>query len=634
MGAEILKQTVGLAGAGISGAGTAAMAAGGALSMIPGPAMAVGAGLTIVGSVLGLVGSGLSKTASAVLPFLQAELEKNIGAFQSLSSSGAMFAGGLGEMIQTAGHATLTLQQLDNIVKNNRESLSALGEGTTGGAKRLSSALAVGGDSFRKQMLNMGFSVEEQGSLVSETMASMRQSSGKLMANDATIIDQTKKYAENLRIVSSITGEDAKKKQQLIQQQNIQLGVQQKLAALGTGDEADKQRAAFTRAQANMSELQIKALNEMIVSGGSIVTPELAATVAQMPSLGASLTEMHSLFNQGALDEEKTRTIQAARGEAIKQEMLAQTGLGLAGIAKVGGMAEAIAVSMGNELEFRNKFTPEAQAAVALAAKKQAETDDEQTKKMNDAILATQKAMMETQKAVLDTGIMTGYSASVANATTAMLGMIEAFRKEISKITGQKEDKPEVDTAPTTTSRRRRTLERLGEGLDGVAPPTPAPIPPIPPPATPIQPQEDNRSFLQKALGMSARGRNAPLSEEIAKFAKGGIIDGPSTGTLAMLHGKEIVMPLPTNFDISDLLKQAENQMAATGGSIIDPQLAQMMAMFGDDLKTSTSTQKISLDTDQQIAALMQSLNTKFDDMIDHMREVVANTDRTARGVA
>jgi hypothetical protein len=342
---------------------------------------------------------------------------------------------------------------------------------------------------------------------------------------------------------------------------------------------------------------------------------------------------MHSLFNQGALDEETTRTIQAARGEAIKQEMLAQTGLGLAGIAKVGGMAEAIAVSMGNELAFRNKFTPEAEAAAKKDAEAQKNTVDKQTQKMTDAILATQEAMMKTQKAVLDTGIMTGYSASVAGATTAMLDMIKAFRKEISKITDKKED---VDTAPTTTSRRRRTLERLGEGLDSNAPNPPQPPQPPqvqPPPAPPTQPQEDNRSFLQKALGMSARGRNAPLSEEIAKFAKGGIIEGPSTGTLAMLHGKEIVMPLPTNFDISDLLKQADNQIAATG-SIIDPQLAQMMAMFGDDMKTSTNTQKISLDTDQQIATLMRSLNTKFDDMIDQMREVVANTDRTARGVA
>jgi uncharacterized protein YcfJ len=642
MGAEILKQTVGLAGAGMTTAGTAAGAAGTAMTASSNKyAKGIGVALQGVGLAAGIAGAALSKTATAILPFLQTELEKNIGSFQSLSSSGAMFAGGMSEMIRVAGQGGLTLQQFDNVVKNNRESLSALGEGTTGGAKRLTSALAVGGDSFRKQMLNMGFSVEEQGSLVSETMASMRQSSGKLMANDATIIDQTKKYADNLRIVSDITGEDAKKKQQLIQQQNIQLGVQQKLAALGTGDEADKQRAAFTRAQANMSELQIKALNEMIVSGGSIVTPELAATVAQMPSLGASLTEMYSLFNQGALDEEKTRTIQAARGEAIKQEMLAQTGLGLAGIAKVGGMAEAIAVSMGNELAFRNKFTPEAQAAAELAAKKRKEEDDKLTTAATDAILKTQEAMMKTQQAIMDTGVITGYAKSIDTVTSGLIAGIDTFRKEMAKSA----DTDSADSKEKSDVTGRAIGGVAGSIIGGAVGSLGGPIGTVAGSIIGGYIGDVLGGITSRNLGSMSTVKQAPgtLSAEeeqsltpnfIPQFAKGGIIDGPSTGTLAMLHGKEIVMPLPTNFDISDLLKQADNQMAATGGSIVDPQMAQMMAMFSDGMLTSSSTQKISLDTDQQIAALMQSLNTKFDDMIDHMREVVANTDRTARGVA
>jgi hypothetical protein len=116
------------------------------------------------------------------------------------------------------------------------------------------------------------------------------------------------------------------------------------------------QRAKIKNAQLNMSDLQRQAFDEMLATGGNILSPELAATMAQMPNLQASVEEMYRASQEGTLDDNKVRQIQAERGEAMKQEMLSAQSLGLAGIAGVGGMAQKIAENMGKELEFRNRY--------------------------------------------------------------------------------------------------------------------------------------------------------------------------------------------------------------------------------------------------------------------------------------
>ena len=83
----------------------------------------VGAGLEVVGFAAEALGKTLRTVADNVLPLLHRQLEINIAAFQGLSSSGAVFQGGLQSMINNAANAGLTLQQLDVVVKTNKESL-------------------------------------------------------------------------------------------------------------------------------------------------------------------------------------------------------------------------------------------------------------------------------------------------------------------------------------------------------------------------------------------------------------------------------------------------------------------------------------------------------------------------------
>ena len=719
MGANILQQSASLAGGAISGAGAAAGAAGGALSMFrSGPLRTVGLGLTVLGSAAGLVGAGLTKTASAVLPFLQAELEKNIGAFQGLSSSGALFAGGLGEMIRVAGQGGLTLAQMSSVVKNNTESLALMGGGVATGTKRLSAALEAGGGDFRKKLLNLGYTVEEQAGLIAETAGDMRRA-GRDMRNvtPKELVEQSEKYATNLRVLADISGEDAKKLKDKARAELAQIGVQAEITK--------RTRAGDTGAVARFQSVQ-----ELAASSGKLVNDAARQLLGQGQLLGETATQFSLFgpagdeFQKTVLDIKNDTTLAPAEATAKMNDALAKLnesaknndslnailGAGIeAGVANIAAFGQAL----GEMVEKTNKFTEGGAEAARIAAENQKSTLDKQTQAATDVILKTQEAMMKTQQAIMDTGIMTGYATAVSTATDALIKMVDAFRKEfggatVADTTKAKDESaktgeaigqtvgtvaggaiggiigslggpvgtavgvaaggylgevlggiagkfigstlggtvkesiaapppmPKTDATLPENSRRRQTLERLGEGLDSNAPNLPPPTPPTPT-TTPTQPQVDNRSFLQKTFGLSALGRNAPVDSTVTATPKPP--SGPATGTPAMLNGKNMTVPLPDNFDISKLsndeLRNLTTAAEASGlGSELSAKIDAIATAMQAPNTESKATQQKTLETDQQIAALMQAMNGKFDDMIDHMREVVSNTDRTARGVA
>lgn len=431
MSAAALEGAVGAAGAGVGLLGTGLTAGGQALGNFGNKYVkAAGKSLEVFGSAASIAGSAISAVGQKVLPFLQAELTKNIDAFQSLSSSGAMFAGGLTEMVQTAGRAGLTLTQLDNVVKNNKDSLSGLGESLTGGAKKLSSVLETGGKGFKKELLDMGFAVEEQAGLVADTMRSMRQSGSALTASNPEILAQTKKYAENLRIVSDITGEDAKKKMEEIKKQNQRLAFQQAISDLTEG-----QRTALERAQLNMSGLQKEAFQQMVAMHGAITDPELAAAVAQTPALKQSLDEMYSKFKDKTLDETGVRDIQDKYGAQIKEQLMAQTGIAQAGIANIGGLIGGIEKRYGDELEFRNRFTESARKQAEQGTAGQAEGKDPLQNAMTKMIADNQAMLISTQNAILKSEVMTSYAELSSKVTTELTKMIDAVANNITPTT-------------------------------------------------------------------------------------------------------------------------------------------------------------------------------------------------------
>jgi len=601
---DALKET----GSAVSGLGNTTSKAGKAMKIF-------GGALEVGGFVLSFFGKGLSELAKSAIPILNAELEKTFNSFLQISASGAIFTNGLNGMINSATASYLTLDEFSDVIKSNSEILAKSGLGVAAAATQIgnvSIALRRGG--LDRQLYNLGFTYKEQAELVAETMALMRQSGGRLTASDAVVAEQTQKYAENLRIIASITGEDAKSKIKAAQEAANELAFQQKLAGM---DETT--RAGTIEAMASMSDIQRKAFMEQVVFGTQI-TRETAYAVNNIAGLGESVNAYVQAFNDRTISAQKSLEIQNQFGGTIKNALLQEQDLARAGMANI-DVAKSLTDAFGKELQFRNKFTEDATAAAARNVTAIEEGGGGKLQKsMFDAAEAARDLKMAIQSELLGKeGAIFSYASVVKEANQTILDAIKALKKE----------KGIPESGGTTTTENQTFLgpyfKQLGEtfawlkenqaiskGLYGGAA------------------AAQLAAAVSAPAAVSGIGAAAPVSAEAVAavlggagfvaslfgYADGGIASGPTSGYLAKLHGTEAVLPP----DLTDMLVSS-----ATTSSP-----AQIVEAYNNLQSTTNQHLNATQDTNE----LLSMLNEKFRDMIELMDDVAGNTQRTAARVA
>ena len=181
-------------------------------------AMAVG-GLLIAGSTLASMISGtMAEYDKAKLEVVVNGIEKTYSMFQQVSSAGAMFANGMTEMSAVQREAGLTYEEFAKVAVESKQSLAG-GFGTvTDGLKQLgdvmnklaTTRIAKSGLTIQRELQNLGYTVAEQASLVTDVMSNMAYYGKKLTPDE--VVAQTVEYGKNLKLIADITGKDAKSK--------------------------------------------------------------------------------------------------------------------------------------------------------------------------------------------------------------------------------------------------------------------------------------------------------------------------------------------------------------------------------------------------------------------------------------
>lgn len=359
-----------------------------------------------LGKAIGAVIGGLSKAFGAVVgvvgtvavgafEMLTAQIDNYIKSFQNLNRAGAAFAGGLGDMLETAHRGGLTLEQFSKVVSENANNIASAGLGVTEGSRKLSRALAQGGAEMQRRLLNLGYSVEEQAGLVAETMRSMAGMAGPLKAGDKEVAVQTEKYAQNLRLIAAITGEDAKKKMEAARQDMMNLRFQQQLNKL-----TDTQRTQVEQAMAAAPEHARKMAIE-IANTGSIITPALAVLANSSPEMKRLAEMLAEGAKTGNTSVTQVADYMKANGETIRQSMQSQEAMAVAAFARPDSLAGLVGKAMLDTMSYASKATKEAIDASLKQIKEGAEAD--KTDPLTNVITTIQQRAQELRVLVEST---------------------------------------------------------------------------------------------------------------------------------------------------------------------------------------------------------------------------------------
>jgi hypothetical protein len=337
---------------------------------------------TAAGAALGFLSNSVSELAKAGIGFMLQQTNKMIAGFQTMNQAGAMYAGGMQEMVKTGLEAGMTIEQFSKSVAANKDALSSMGLGVGEASKKLASAMKEGGTAARNGMFALGMSVEDQAEAYATVMRRMAGPDQKLKASDAEIAARTEEYAKNLAVLKNLTGEEVKAKQEAIRKENDTLAMNQKMAQMDP-----VKRKALQDAMDNMSESQRQALRENMIYG-TVISRDIAVAQAANSGIAQSNQDFANAVKDGSISAEKAREIQAKNREATERDAKSAEALAMA----TGEVAQGAGKVINENWQYQEKFSEDQLRKAEQTAK------DEQNKGKTDTDKKGAVSLMATQQ--------------------------------------------------------------------------------------------------------------------------------------------------------------------------------------------------------------------------------------------
>ena len=477
---------------------------------------AVSATTGLLGMVPGLggVAAGLDKAAQAAIDFaaqmahvvndiMSKEFQKSADALKEYTAQGASFAGGMTEMRNVANDAGLGLKTLQEGAKASSESLRNAGLSQGEGAallaknfKTLSTKLAGTGASASDSLMALGYGYQEQMEIQASYMA-QQKAAGKDIRNIAPeqLQQGMKDYAKNLKVIGDITGEDAKKLMEKARQESMKGALMGKLDA--------DQKDAFTKASSTLAKFgpEVQAALTQQLAGGVITDPAILAN-----------KELHDLVLKTAQsvkegDKDVAKITADRMGTARKQMEQNQT-----------VQATSLANIYGAAGDVGSKIASVGDKVLASGVGEKVGTASEE---------AAQKQM--------DLAAVTGSTEqSFINLNKTMQSIQITMEQEAGKHLDAYADLL-VKNSKMMHDAFMKALDFIGGKTGGSEPLPPAPA--------------SKGQEIAPGAGFSGEDLGLPF------MAEGGIVNGPTTGFLSILHGNEAVIPLdrPSEATVKDL---------------------------------------------------------------------------------
>jgi len=466
----------------------------------------------LAGSALSFAGEAGEKALKFANEILVKELAKTEKAFNATNAAGAVFAQGMTGMREASVGAGLTLQQFSNVISKQSSDLAFSGMGVAEGARRVGQVGKIfdaNGGYIRKQLQRLGFGFEEQAELTATVMANIRRTGQSF--DTATLARETQKYAESLRLISALTGEDAKAKIQQVQEQNNIAAFQAKLAEMGPA-----QAAQINAAMATMSELEKKAFRDRVVFNGAVIDQEAAMMEASNREAAEQGKEIYLKFLSGSMDVRSVAEIQGKFARANIEEFKKNQAINIAGMKAGDAAITAVAQDRLFSFQRAQRITDKGVAELISDIEGAKKPRDKLTEGFIKASTAAQKLSVALESTLLP--LLSEYAKQTGVMLAGLQKMIESiYGKPVSTATEQDMRRASGRQTPQEIIQDKKTINDIMREKQG--------LPPL---------SEADFTKQQNMMGM----------------AIGGISTGPVSGYSETLHGTEAVVPLPDNRSI------------------------------------------------------------------------------------
>lgn len=553
LSSTVMNAAIDATGSTLSWLGTKAEAAGAGLALIPTlPSKILGGILIGTGAALDFVGEKGKTAFKFANEILSEELKKTSEAYGKVTTAGAIFSNGLEGMKNSAFAAGLNLAQFSNVIKNHSEDLAFSGGGVLAGAKKVGEVGKIfdaNGGYVRKQLQRLGYEYEEQAELTATMMGRMARMGQAFDAGK--LAQETQIYAENLRIIAAITGEDAKAKIKQVEEQNDILAFQNIIAQIG-----GEQAAHMNEYMASLSAADAKSIRDLVINQGAHANIQSAMYESLNTAAAAQNKQIANIILSGRATMQNIGDAQTQYADAIIQGGRQMTDVGRAAFDTGDSMLTGVSADLLESLQHHQKIRD--------GAFKKSEQDLAQAKKPSNE---------------LTEGFIAASSAA------------QALSVDLEKVLLPLLDKYVESTGTMLTGMKNLIDMVYGAGSSGKSPGGFVPTYKPPPGAKPTDLTGlpgDKRTIAekQKADEDVKAGRKSynsfgfdqpnidPYEVKPKGKALGGISTGPVSGYTELLHGTEAVVPLADNRSIpvsldSSSLTAAMNQQTGVLAEIL-----------------------------------------------------------------
>ena len=373
-------------------------------------------GLPVVGGVISTVISGFAMLAKVQEDYLIA--------FENISRSGANFDGSLTRMRLSAANAYLTVDQFSKAVKSNSEIFSTMGGDVQKGVDkfvRIQNTLLAPGSAVSKNLGYLGVNAEEAAELTASFIRSQGTMNKTSLQDTNKISAAVAQYAQELSVLSEITGKNREELQKKLDEENAEAQWQNFLATVST-DKAAKFRQGLEMALAQGGKPAIEAFKSLAMGFPPLTKGAQLYYATQQAGVASLQQYVKNANDAGTSVEQSARLNRQALAHSIASG--SQDMDGMRSVLRVSGLASTeLAGTLSDAQKLQNRYMKDgkmlSEAEIAADLERLATS-----KKSEDGSAA---AAQQTQRQLQRLG---------QEILSALIPALEFFQQELNKNAG------------------------------------------------------------------------------------------------------------------------------------------------------------------------------------------------------